>query len=123
MSEVTQRWSKEGEFAEALQNGTTLEQQLAAKEAENAELRAMIATLGENAAKAAKEYSELIAAEREKAEKFRAALQAIAKWRDDANSYDNECDNPPRIYCEDVELIEAYAERILARATLAETQP
>lgn len=42
MSEVTQRWSKEGEFAEALQNGTTLGQQLAAKEAENAELRAAL---------------------------------------------------------------------------------
>ena len=55
---------------------------LAAKEAENAELRDMIATLGENAAKAAREYSELIAAERAKVEKLREVLTELAAGRD-----------------------------------------
>jgi hypothetical protein len=89
MKEVTQRWSKEGEFADALANGTTLEQHLqttrtelaALKDtlvernnelhvaiaraqewrAEAAEKDLLIHQLGENAASAAREYAERVA--------------------------------------------------------------
>lgn len=51
--------------------------------------------------------------------------QAIQTWRSDADSYDRECEQPQRNYCEDVELMEKAAgyalRRVAERAALQET--
>jgi hypothetical protein len=56
-----------------------------------------------------------------------SALEAIQRWREDCASYDEECGHPERLFCEDVELIENYAEGVLerhyARAKASEVQP
>lgn len=44
-----------------------------------------------------------------------SALEAIQRWRGDCKSYDDECGHPERLFCEDVALIEGYAERVLKR--------
>lgn len=44
---MERRWSKEGEFADALSKGTTLEQQLTTAQAEAAALRAEVEALRE----------------------------------------------------------------------------
>lgn len=107
---------------------------LAAKEAELAELRTMIATLGENAAEAAKEYSELIAAERAKVEKLREALaDCLARYDEVVKACPAnktflgerpcpKCGASSQEGCRE-ENRAAFSFISNARATLAETQP
>lgn len=73
---------------------------------------------------------EALIAENERLRRDKARLldfaRAIQTWRSDADSYDRECDNPQRNYCEDVELMEGVAyvviRQVEARATLGEKQ-
>ena len=43
--------------------------------------------------------------------------KAVQTWRSDADSYDRECDNPQRNYCDDVELMEGVADILVRRVT------
>lgn len=73
---------------------------------------------------------EALEAENERLRRDRETLltfaRAIQTWRSDADSYDSECDNPQRNYCEDVELMEDVAgiiiRQVKARAALKEIE-
>ena len=72
----------------------------------------------------------VLEAENERLRRDKARLldfaRAIQTWRSDADSYDRECDNPQRNYCEDVELMEGVAAIVIrqveARAALKGTE-
>jgi hypothetical protein len=77
-----------------------------------------------------KDERDAVKAENERLRRDKARLldfaRAIQTWRSDADSYDSECDNPQRNYCEDVELMEGVADIVIrqveARAALGEKQ-
>ncbi len=48
------------------------------------------------------------------AQKAVDALETISSWRIGAIAYDNDMSNPERTFCEDVELIEQFANTKLA---------
>ena len=50
-------------------------------------------------------------------------LEKISTWRDGAAEYDLECENPPRDFCEDVELIESAAKFAHEQAEEALKEP
>ena len=50
-------------------------------------------------------------------------LERIASWRHVADEYDRDVDNPPRTYCEDIELIEQAAQEPLDSSRARNDQP